>query len=298
MANKVVVIYAFMLALFLGVIGNSAPSAQNVIAEVIGEFPYAYSAPDFDSSVIATLRTGSFYYVSKQQFAYGFHKIQLNKSTSAYISSSEIKIVSAQYVRRKNKVKNSNPKSDRAEAKIEEKKPINYRPIYLLRYHGLIIEMQNYTEDTMSKTRSEGLNFFGYRAVGFNTLFSGEMATDAVVMVYRGAPKYYETVTGYGASGWIIHSHFTFDTILPLATSYMASYGFGPMVKYAHFETGLPNPSGVGVITYNLDDLTLGVLFRAGMAVRWKAFSLRTDIKYFIESKHYVGVNVSTLFVF
>ena len=50
MADKVGIGFAFLVALLL-----AAPSnAQSVIAEIVGEFPYAYAEPDFDTPVIAT----------------------------------------------------------------------------------------------------------------------------------------------------------------------------------------------------------------------------------------------------
>lgn len=275
--------------------------AQSVIAEVTGEFPYAYAQPDFDSPVVANLKPGTFYYVSKQQFAYGFHKVQLQKNQAAYISSSEIKIVTAEYVQQKRKHKN-NPKAaeqEAKEAKAEEKKAVqNSKSISQSRYRGLIIEQQNYTEDTMSKTRTEAVTFFGYRVVGNNTLFSGEMSTDAAVLVSMGAPKYYQEITGNSAAGWIINTHFTFDTLVPLSHAAVYSYGFGPMAKYSHFETNLKSSVGSGTTSYVLDDLTLGVLLRLGLGVKWNSISLRSDIKYFIESKQYMAINISTLFVF
>lgn len=282
-------------------IGLSQTASQSVIAEIVGEFPYVYEQPDFDSPMIATLKSGTFYYVSKQQYPFGFHKVQLQKNQSGYVSSSEIKLVSQQYVQQQKKIR-SNPKAaaelEEKEKKKDQEKAANTKPIYLLRYRGVIVEQQSFTEDTMSKSRSEPLMFFGYRQLGYNTLFSGEMSTDASILFHSGAPKYYQEITKQAADGWIINAHFTFDTIIPLSHSHMASYGFGPMVKYSHFETYLKNTTGGGTTGYNLDDLTLGVLFRVGYGFRWRQISLRTDIKYFIESHRYLSLNLSTLFVF
>ncbi len=292
-----------VLALFFGgeLWAQSQANSQSVIAEVVGEFPYAYEQPDFDSPVIANLKPGTFYYVSKQQYPFGFHKVQLQKNKAAYVSSSEIKIVSADYIKQKKKFKND-PKAAAdelvKEKQEQEEKATNQKPIYASRYRGLIIENQNFTEDTMSKTRSAPLLFFGYRQVGYNTLFSGEMSTDAAILFHSGAPEYYQDITGYTAGGWIVNAHFTFDMIVPMGPSRMLSYGFGPMLKYSHFETFLKNTSGAGSTSYTLDDLNLGAVLRVGVAVRWGSVSIRSDVKYFIESTRYVGINLSTLFVF
>lgn len=285
---------------------QTQPQAQSLIAEITGEFPYVYAGPDFDSPVIATIKPGTFYYVSKQKFVYDFHKIRLAKNQDGYISSSEIKIVTAQYVQnRKKKGKaaadaasdaSTDTGEDTKPAKKEKKKTT--KPIYISRYQGLIVEQQNYIEDTMSSTRSDNILFFGYRLVGFNTLFSGEMSTDLAVLYHSGAPAYYEKITGRSTSGQILNVQFTFDTIIPLAHSFMASYGFGPMIKYSHFEVSLKNPAGIGNDAYVLDDMNFGVLFRLGAATRIGVIGLRADVKYYIESKQYVGINVSTLYEF
>tara|TARA_B110001454_G_C12723278_1_gene436213 strand:- start:11523 stop:12437 length:915 start_codon:yes stop_codon:yes gene_type:complete len=303
-----VVVLAFLMT-FLAWPGTQVyaqAQQQSLIAEIGGEFPYVYAQPDFDSPVIATLKPGTFYYVSKQKFVYDFHKIRIGKNQDGYISSSEIKIVTAQYVQNRKKKGKTDPaaETDAATQVAAEKKPAKKeakktsKPIYVSRYQGLIVEQQNYIEDTMSNTRSDNIMFFGYRLVGFNTLFSGEMSTDLAVMYHSGAPAYYEKITGRSTSGQIINLQFTFDTIIPLAHSFMASYGFGPMIKYSHFEVSLKNPAGVGYDTYVLDDMNFGVLFRLGAATRLGVIGLRADVKYYIESKQYVGINVSTLYEF
>lgn len=280
----------------------NAQASQSLIAEIVGEYPYVYAQPDFDSPVIMNLKPGAFYYVSRQQLDLGFHKIRISKDKEGYISSSEFKIVTAQYVQnRKKKGGALAPGAVVSERKEEIKKEVKKKerkPIYVSRYQGIIFEQQNYIEDTMSNTRSDNILFFGYRLVGFNTLFSGEMSTDLSLLYHSGAPAYYEKITGRSTSGQIINLQFTFDTIIPLAHNFMASYGFGPMLKYSHFEVSLKNPSGVGNDSYVLDDMNFGVLLRLGAATRLGVIGLRADVKYYIESKQYVGVNLSTLYEF
>ncbi len=279
----------------------AAPAGTLVVAEIVGEFPYVYAQPDFDSPMLQTLKPGTFYNVSKQQYAYGFHRIMLAGNKVAFISSSEFKLVSSQYAQKKRALQ-ANPKlaADQQAKQNEERKQreVNSRPMYISRYQGLIVEMQNFTEDTMSKTHNELLTFFGYRSVGYNTLFSGEMSTDTSVIVHTGAPDYYKDITGNAAAGWVVNAHFTFDTVSPISHDGVFSYGFGPMFKYSHFETYLKNVNGPGTTAYTLDDMTLGVLFRVGAGARWNAISLRGDLKYYIESSRYASVNVSTLYAF
>jgi hypothetical protein len=294
-----VLAFTCLLAFLFGPNFTLQANAQNIIAEIVGEFPYVYTHPDFDAPVIANLKPGAFYYVSKQKFPMGFHKIQISKAQTGFISSSEIKIVSAQYVQQRKK--GGAAPLDSLEESVEKeqnKKAPHGKPIAAARYHGLIVEAQNFTEDTMSKTRNEAITFFGYRVVGNNTIFSGEMSTDLSLLFHSGAPKYYQEITGYPASGMMFNGHFTFDTLIPLSHSVLASYGFGPMFRYSHFEVNLRNPYGLGADYYALDDLTLGALLRLGAGFKWRSFSMRADIKYYIEAKQYLGLNLSTLFEF
>lgn len=268
------------------------PQAATIVAEIVGEYPYVYAQPDFDSPVLTTLKTGTYYRVSKQQFDLGFHRVRFAKDKDGYISSSEIRMNSAPSAKKK-----PAPGDEKNDVKKEPKKKTT-KPIYVSRCQGVIFEQQNYIEDTMSNTRSDNIMFFGYRLVGFNTLFTGEMSTDLAILYHSGAPAYYEKITGRPTSGQIINVQFTFDTIVPLAHDFMASYGFGPIVKYSHFQVSLKNPGGVGDDSYVLDDMNFGVLFRLGVATRLGIFGLRADVKYYIESKQYVGVNLSTLYEF
>lgn len=272
---------------------NPAQVQATVVAEIIGEYPYVYAQPDFDAPVVANLKPGRFYRVSKQQYDLGFHRIWYAKDKVGFISSSEMRLATSSS---SPNAKKKGSSSGNEGQKEQKKKPT--KPIFMSRYQGVIFEQQNYVEDTMSSTRSDNILFFGYRLVGNNTLFSGEMPTDLAIIYHSGAPAYYEKITGQAASGQILNLQFTFDTVIPLSHNFMASYGFGPMLKYSHFQVSLPNPAGVGNDSYVLDDMNFGVLFRLGAATRLGIFGLRADVKYYIESKHYVGVNLSTLYEF
>lgn len=294
MADTMGLVATLLMVLLFGPFAN----AQMIKAEIVGEFPYVYAQPDFDAPVITTLKVGALYTVSRQQYTQGFRRIQLPNKRFGFISSSEIRIgghSSASPVGVK-----SLPKKSLAENKEDSTKetPKKFKHIAMSRFRGLILENQYYTESTMSKLRSEMLGFIGFRVVGFNTMFSGQTSTDAAILFHFGSPKYYEKITGIATDGWILNAHFTFDTLIPISHSVIASYGFGPMFKYSHFQAGLKSSSGSGINDYVLDDMTLGVLFRVGAGFRWNIVSIRADIKYFIESQRYIAGNISTLFEF
>ncbi|MBL7543573.1 MAG: SH3 domain-containing protein [Bdellovibrionaceae bacterium] len=298
MANSMVLVLSWIVSVFV-FLYSPVSSAQNIGVQIIGEFPYVYAAPDFDAPVIANLKPGSDVQVSKQQFGIGFHRILVGAGKIGYISSSEVRLLNAPIPVAANKKKNSGSfdNQDTIDEKKSKKKE-STKNIVFSRFQGLIYEAQNYVEDTMAKTRGANLGFIGYRVVGMNTIFSGEMSTDFTIMMHSGAPKYYEDITRVSATGGVLNTHFTFDTIVPVSHNFMASYGFGPMMRYSHYEVSMKSAAGFGNQSYVLDDMTLGVLFRLGVGLRIGIISFRSDIKYYIESKQYASMNLSTLFEF
>lgn len=266
--------------------------AQYQLAKVTGEYPYVYSSSDFNAPVIAELPRGKLLNVSTKKFANVFYFVSVKPGMSGYVSDSEIQLISKE----KKQLQRRNLKEKPAEKKASKEKP--RKPFYTSRYRGIIVEQMNYAEDTMSQHRTANLTMIGYRVVGMNTLFSGEMSTDASILLYFGAPKYYEEITKEKASGWILHTDFTFDTIYPQSKIHFISYGFGPMFRYSHFVTSLRNTTNSYTTDYPMDDMTLGVLLRLGLAFRINNISIRSDVKYYIEAQRYFAYNLSALFEF
>ncbi|MCB0369880.1 MAG: SH3 domain-containing protein [Bdellovibrionales bacterium] len=287
----------FGIFVFFGLLFIPHSEARNQIARVSGEYPYVYASPDFNAPILAQLPLGKVYKISTKKFANVFYRILVKPGMIGYVSDSEIQVLTSgsKGKPRSGKAPRKNLSAEKKEEKKEPEKD-NRKPFYASRYRGLIVEQMNYAEDTMSQHRTANLNFIGYRVSGYNTLYSGQMATDANVMLYNGAPKYYEEVTGNPANGWILHADFTYDTLSPQGPNHMISYGFGPMFKYSHFVTALQNPANGYTTSYTLDDITLGVLLRWGLAFRIDSVSLRSDIKYYIESQRYLAFNLSLLF--
>lgn len=279
--------------------------AQNQLARAVGEYPYVYASPDFNAPILAELERGKSYQISTKKFATYFYKIAVKPGMIGYVSDVEIQLLRgnvpvkgelgkrpAKAGEKKSKIQNQEESSVKAKPEPPKK------PFFASRYRGLIVEQMNYAEDTMSKLRTESLTFFGYRVSGYNTLFSGEISTDTSILLYFGAPKYYEDVTGQPASGWILHTDFTFDTLYPQGKAHMISYGFGPMFKYSHFVTSLKNLTNSYNTDYPMDDMTLGILFRLGIAFRINNVAIKSDVKYYIESQRYFAYNLSALFEF
>lgn len=282
--------------------------AQNQWAKAIGEYPYVYAQPDFNAPVLAELERGKNYVISKQKFSELFYKVSVKPGLVGYVSDVEVQVqgqVSASGVQShaggpqaSKAILQTKKKVAKQQVSVSPSKPDNRKPFYATRYRGVIVENMSYAEDTMSKHRTESLTFFGYRVSGFNTMFSGEMSTDASILVFFGAPKYYQEITGQPATGWILHTDFTFDTLYPQGKNHLISYGFGPMFKYSHIVTSLKNTTNAYSTDYPMDDMNLGVLLRLGIAFRINNMAIKSDVKYYMEAQRYLAFNLSALFAY
>ncbi|WP_374028860.1 SH3 domain-containing protein [Bdellovibrio bacteriovorus] len=252
--------------------------AQAQQATVMLEGALVYQDADFDAPVISTLKRGGVYSVSTKKKG-PFYKIRLKPGTTGWIADTDVK---------PGVIKLAEPEKNQPS---EEKKDKRRKPFFASRYRGLDIEMINFTEDTMGEERSASMIFYGVKFNGFNTMFTGDIYTDANIIFAPSAPSYYADETGKSADGFIFIADFLLQTVLPKGKSMLFYYGFGPMFKYSHFNLELPN--GTKTISYSADDMSLGAVFDLGMAFRLGPVSLRTDAKYYWERSRYYGLGLN-----
>lgn len=134
--------------------------------------------------------------------------------------------------------------------------------------------------------------FYGLKFNGFDTVFDGEIYTDANLLLHFGAPDFYSEATGKNADGLIIIGNFLLQTTFPQGKSRIFFYGFGPMFKYTHYA--LEVPDGVDSKTYAADDLNIGAVFNVGYSFRiFTDLSLHMDAKYYWEKTSYYGLGLN-----
>ena len=256
--------------------------AQAQKGTIVGEDAQVYRDPDFDAPVIATLKPGQVFAISKGKKG-PFYKIRLKRGTVGWIADSDIRAG----VLKVTETTQAEAQEEKEKKEAEE----SLNPFFASRYWGPVVEYLNYTEDTMGQERSAGVMFYGLKWSGFNTLFSGEVYTDANLLFSSGAPSYYKDATGQSAGGYIINANFLLQTVTPVGTSALWYYGFGPMLRYSHFDLHLYD--GTQVNAYSADDMALGVVFDVGAAYRIsRKFSVRTDAKYYWEKNRYFGIGL------
>ncbi len=248
-----------------------------------------YKDADFDASIIAKLKRGDVIDASPKKKGY-FYRVRVKPGVIGYISDVDVKLTSAKRIKdeKKSAQKKSAAKKDPSAEAEPPRKPFLNR-----RYRGFVLEMMSYTENTMGSTRTAQVPFYGIKWTGNDTVFSGEIYTDASIMVALTAPKYYQDATGNPASGWIVNMNFLFLNAQMQGRSHMTYFGFGPMFKYSHINASLTNSTTGKVSDYSLDDMSAGVVFGLGIGFDLGRYALRSDVKYYLEAKQYASFGLS-----
>lgn len=276
----------FVLSLLGSLLASQTASAQSSQkATVINDEALVYKDADFDAPVISHLRPGMVFDISKAKRG-PFYKIRLQPGLLGWIADTD--------VRPNSPLKKTPKEKDLLEEKKKEE--LLGKDFLISRYRGGELEWINYTEQTMGKQRSAGMIFYGLKFSGIDTAVSGAVYADSNLMFHIGAPGYYTQATGEGASGFLAMGDLLLETAQPINPKMLYFYGLGPMVRYSRYSLALP--SGTSSTSYTAEDLTLGVDFNLGLAVRWKAFALRGEAKYYWEKNRYYGLGLAVQYQF
>jgi hypothetical protein len=238
-----------------------------------------YQNDDFDAPVIATVKRGSVYSISAGKKG-PFYKIRLKPGTVGWIADTDVKPGV-------HKVAAAPKKSKMKPLEGAEKPEPKNKPFFASRYRGLTIDYIYFTEDTVGGSQSAYTTFFGAKFYGNNTLFDGEIYTESNILFSPSAPSYYDDITHRSAGGFIFIADFLFQTPSPRGKDFMTYYGFGPMLKYSHFN--LEVPDGARTLNYAADDMSVGVVFNLGVGFRIGRVATRFDAKYYWEKTQYYG---------
>lgn len=260
-----------------------AANAQSQQATIVNE-ALVYQNDDFDAPVIATVKRGGVYTISSGKKG-PFHKIRVKPGTVGWIADTDVKI-GVHKVNTPKQKKEMTPLFDPEKENDKKKKPF-----FASRFRGLTLDYIYYTEDTVGGTQSEFMMFVGAKFYGFNTLFDGEIYTESNILFSPSAPKYYEDVTGKSAGGFIFITDFLFQTPTPRGKDVITFYGFGPMLKYSHFN--LEVPDGTRTLNYAADDMSIGAVINLGLAARFNRVAVRFDAKYYWEKTQYYGLGAN-----
>lgn len=264
----------------IGILSGRTTHAQSQQATVINDGALVYQNDDFDAPVISTLKKGAVYFISTGKKG-PFHKIRLKPGSIGWVADTDVKA---------GVHKIAAPTKDKTKPKplFEVENPDSkVKPFYATRYRGLSYDSIYFTEETVGGSQAEYVPFVGVKFYGFDTLFDGEIYTEANILFAPAAPKYYEEITRRSAGGFIFLTNFLFQTPTPRGKNAMTFYGFGPMLKYSQFN--LEVPDGARTLNYSAVDMTVGAVFNFGLGFRISRVAMRIDAKYYWEKTQYYG---------
>ncbi|MGZ3743875.1 MAG: SH3 domain-containing protein [Pseudobdellovibrionaceae bacterium] len=291
----------FLFFIFLFSVGEGA-LAQSQKAVVINDGALVYKEADFDAPVITRFKAGHVYDISLKTKG-PFYKVRIKPGVMGWIADTDVRVgknakgslAAKNPLNAKAVASKSSEKKAENDSFLEKKKPL--KSFYASRYRGPVLSYITYNENTMGDLRSQTLPFYGIKVAGPNTMFYGDLRTDAEFLLHSGAPTYYQRGTGFPANGWIFLTDFIFETASPQSKWHMLTFGFGPMFKYSHYDvTLLQNAKQV---SYSLDDMVLGAVFDTGLSFRIaETYALRFNVKYYWEKTKYWAGSVTFGFPF
>lgn len=283
---------AFVLILSWGM-GVALAAGKSQKGTVLSEEAFVYQNADFDAPVIASVHRGENYDISIGRKG-PFYKIRLKPGSLGWIADNDI-VPGANRVPER-KVNPNAPKMKKKKAPAAQTPKKKSKPFVIEDYRGPALEYLPFREETLGGDRKENLLFYGFKWAGPNLIVDGDTVTDATVLFHYGAPRYYKDATGNDASGWIVLANFLLQSNQSQGRDVMTFYGFGPAFRYSHFNVAL-KASGQNT-NYAADDMTLGAVFDAGIALRRDNYALRADAKYYWEKNTYLGFGVAFLWKF
>ncbi len=258
-----------------------------------------YERPDFGSAVIANLPENKVFDVSKTT-QNSFYKIRIKMGVLGYVFAQDLQPLfpDASLTTGKLLQKKKNLKEKSGDKRIGRENKKRQRSFEMTQYIGFQFQNIQFEEDTMGGRRHESSSFFGVRISGPNLILEGPSPSEMNFIFHTGAPSYYQSLTGKPADGWIFIGDFLLQTYFPQNKNTLLFAGFGPMLRYSKFSVTLLDPISGRTTDYSLDDIAIGAVLNAGVAVRLNSMSLRGDLSYFWEKQAYFGGGLALQFAF
>ncbi len=279
---------------------KDSPRESFVVGTIVNNQAIVYDSANFDARQIRYLESGKRYRVSQK--VYGpFYKIQIARGKYGYIADSDVMV--------KNKAtRGSSNKTEKTVQALEpfgeskkKKKPkskVDRRPFIIRTHQGFGLNYVQYKEDTLGDVQKADMLWLSYQISGPQGLM--EMAdADGGLTLGFSAPDYYKNITENPARGFIFMFHLVPQFTYAQSRRNYTYFGVGPFFKFSHFETKLNIGNTGSQKSYNLDDMTLGLLTQVGMALQiGDRFSTRLEGRYFWDRQSYYGLSFIFQFPF
>ena len=238
-----------------------------------------YLSADFDSDIIETVHKGETFLISDKTYG-PFYKIKLKSGKIGYIPDNEVNVNGKPFKETpfrdsavEDAKKNKNPEFENDEG--EENEPFDFSR------RGFTAQIINYREDTMGAIRSDDLIAIGYKSISD--------VTWEVIGAFK-APRYYAEKTGGDANGVQVWADYGINNTILLSKHSAIRDSGGLMAHASQIKVSAPSKS------YDLQDLSLGVVLDVGLMLQFKKVTFDLSAKYFFDRNNYGGVGLSLLF--
>lgn len=242
-----------------------------------------YSNADFDSDIMDNVRKGETYMISDKTYG-AFYKIKLKSGKIGYIPDNEVDVNGTPF---KEKAFNDNS-SDKKNKKNSSKTKVADDPPpedddqpFDFNRHGLTVQLINYHEDTMGSIQVDDLVAVGYKSIS-------DVSWE-VIAAFK-APKYYAEKTGGSAQGVQLWADYGINNTIPISNKSALRYSGAIMTHFSQVKVSAPAKS------YDLQDMSLGVVLEGGLMLQFKKITFDLSAKYFFDRNNYGGLGLSLLF--
>lgn len=273
-------IYFFLVFIFLF---QTSWSAQK--AKIVSPQSDIYSAADFDSDVLGSVKGGESYMISSK--VYGpFFRIQMKSGKIGYIPDTEVYIEGKGLaVPEGGDVEEDpflNDMEDPPETinKTKNKKSKKFQEDDDQVLKGLTLQLVNYHEDTLGAVQVDDLPAIGYKYLSDLTW--------EVLLSFK-TPKYYSDKLQATVKSYNLWADFGISNDVPLSPVFSGRYGAG---LFSHLS--IVKVETVAK-TYDMQDLTVGAYLEGAMLIKFEKLSYDFSLKYLFDRQSY-GVLGFTVF--
>lgn len=243
-----------------------------------------YKDENFDSEIIENVKFGETYQISEKIYGQ-FYKIKLKTGKIGYIPDHELNVNGKSFEEKPYKeiAEDEKPKQNKANLKkksvadfSEEDQP------FRTNFKGITLQLINFHEETLGTLQVDNLYAIGFKNMDATSIWE--------VFGSFKPPKYYAEKTKGSTQGFHIWGSRGLNSMIPISELSYLRYGGSFLLHLAHTKVE------TSVKTYDLQDVTIGVVLDAGYVLQFKKVAFEVTAKYIFDRNNYGGLGLSLLF--
>lgn len=250
-------------------------------AKIIGPSVEVYTAADFDSDVLAYVKSGETYLISNKNTG-PFYRIKLKNGKIGYVVDYELEIEGKGRPKERDfdellATESLNLNDSERESEYEKEEEAS---LFGNEYAGYSIQVINYHENTMGADQVANIVGVGYKSISI-------LAWS--ILANFGAPDYYKK-TGGSATGMQLWADMGFSNTLAYLQSHEIRFSGGLFSHFSVLQVKTP------VRNYDLHDVTVGLELETSFLLKLKQSAFDFGVKYYFDKSNYAGFVISYLY--